>query len=82
MFLKERAAVFVDGCFWHGCPIHSNPAKWLKKSSMADCLPFPEASAVRSRLLGEEDGGEHRSRPVCESSIAQSRLARHPHLGA
>jgi DNA mismatch endonuclease (patch repair protein) len=32
-------AVFVDGCFWHGCPIHSNPAKWLKKSSMPDASP-------------------------------------------
>jgi len=22
VFLKERVAVFVDGCFWHGCPVH------------------------------------------------------------
>jgi len=22
IFPKERVAVFVDGCFWHGCPIH------------------------------------------------------------
>jgi DNA mismatch endonuclease (patch repair protein) len=21
-FVKQRVAVFVDGCFWHGCPIH------------------------------------------------------------
>ncbi|OQX08149.1 MAG: hypothetical protein BWK80_48505 [Desulfobacteraceae bacterium IS3] len=21
-FLRERLAVFVDGCFWHGCPVH------------------------------------------------------------
>jgi DNA mismatch endonuclease (patch repair protein) len=20
VFLKERVAIFVDGCFWHGCP--------------------------------------------------------------
>ena len=24
VFLKERVALFVDGCFWHGCPKHSN----------------------------------------------------------
>ncbi len=24
VFLKARVAVFVDGCFWHGCPKHSN----------------------------------------------------------
>jgi DNA mismatch endonuclease (patch repair protein) len=22
VFPKERVAVFVDGCFWHGCPVH------------------------------------------------------------
>lgn len=24
---KYRLAVFVDGCFWHACPIHSNQPK-------------------------------------------------------
>lgn len=38
VFPQERVAVFVDGCFWHGCPRHSPPARWLRKSSM------PEAS--------------------------------------
>lgn len=23
-FPKHKIAVFVDGCFWHGCPKHSN----------------------------------------------------------
>ncbi|MCX4519995.1 very short patch repair endonuclease [Streptomyces anulatus] len=27
VFPRERVAVFVDGCFWHGCPEHSRPAK-------------------------------------------------------
>ncbi|MFF3413417.1 very short patch repair endonuclease [Streptomyces sp. NPDC002698] len=27
VFPRERVAVFVDGCFWHGCPKHSRPAK-------------------------------------------------------
>jgi DNA mismatch endonuclease, patch repair protein len=36
VFPKSRIAVFVDGCFWHGCPIHgsmpqSNRAFWRKK---------------------------------------------------
>lgn len=25
IFPKFRLAVFVDGCFWHGCPKHSQP---------------------------------------------------------
>lgn len=23
VFPQARVAVFVDGCFWHGCPIHA-----------------------------------------------------------
>ncbi len=35
-FRRERLAVFVDGCFWHGCPRHgrkpsSNRRYWLPK---------------------------------------------------
>lgn len=26
-FTKQRLAVFVDGCFWHGCPDHFVPPK-------------------------------------------------------
>ena len=25
MFGPARVAVFIDGCFWHGCPEHGNP---------------------------------------------------------
>jgi DNA (cytosine-5)-methyltransferase 1 len=25
--VDEKVAVFVDGCFWHGCPVHSRPTK-------------------------------------------------------
>ena len=23
-FPRSKVAIFVDGCFWHGCPAHSN----------------------------------------------------------
>jgi DNA mismatch endonuclease (patch repair protein) len=29
-FIGLRVAVFVDGCFWHGCPLH---ASWPKKNA-------------------------------------------------
>ena len=29
-FLGPRVAVFVDGCFWHGCPLH---ATWPKENA-------------------------------------------------
>jgi DNA mismatch endonuclease (patch repair protein) len=36
IFRKARLAVFVDGCFWHGCPKHAtkpanNRAFWQRK---------------------------------------------------
>lgn len=36
VFSKLKTAVFVDGCFWHGCPKHgtqpkSNAAFWREK---------------------------------------------------
>src|SRR6202011_2638685 len=27
VFVRARVAVFVDGCFWHGCPVHSRQSK-------------------------------------------------------
>src|SRR5580700_10150015 len=36
VFGRERVALFVDGCFWHGCPKHgrqpgSNTKYWREK---------------------------------------------------
>lgn len=37
-FTRWRLAIFVDGCFWHGCPIHytspkANSSFWQKKKA-------------------------------------------------
>jgi len=36
VFPREKVAIFVDGCFWHGCPEHyvapkANAAFWQRK---------------------------------------------------
>src|SRR3990172_1999933 len=37
VFVSERVAIFVDGCFWHGCPFcrrplpKTNRAYWARK---------------------------------------------------
>jgi DNA mismatch endonuclease (patch repair protein) len=36
VFRSAKVAIFVDGCFWHGCPIHGTQAKanaefWMNK---------------------------------------------------
>ena len=47
VFRPHRLAVFVDGCFWHGCPRHAtspktNAAFWRKQIS---------ANRTRERLV-------------------------------
>ena len=36
VFSRAKVAVFIDGCFWHGCPEHhtvarSNASYWAEK---------------------------------------------------
>jgi DNA mismatch endonuclease, patch repair protein len=36
VFTRQKVAVFVDGCFWHACPVHAtspkaNEAWWAAK---------------------------------------------------
>jgi DNA mismatch endonuclease, patch repair protein len=49
VFLKLRTAIFVDGCFWHGCPRHetkpkNNRAFWRRKLA---------ANKLRDRLVNQ-----------------------------
>lgn len=30
VFVRARVVVFIDGCFWHGCPVH---ATWPKANA-------------------------------------------------
>jgi DNA mismatch endonuclease (patch repair protein) len=40
LFEPERVAVFVDGCFWHGCPLHGSwpkaHAQWWREKILAN----------------------------------------------
>jgi DNA mismatch endonuclease (patch repair protein) len=36
VFTKKRVAIYLDGCFWHGCPEHgstpyANAGYWIPK---------------------------------------------------
>jgi DNA mismatch endonuclease, patch repair protein len=49
VFPKSKLAIFVDGCFWHGCPKHAtkpknNRAFWKRKLS---------ANKKRDRLVNQ-----------------------------
>ena len=54
-FTRQRLAVFIDGCFWHGCAEHSKPPKknggyWGPK--IARNIERDEETNARLRALG------------------------------
>ena len=53
VFSRAKVAVFIDGCFWHGCPTHhtvarSNASYWADK-----VVSNRERDAETDRLLAE-----------------------------
>ena len=42
-FPKKKVAIFVDGCFWHGCPLHSH----LPKSNKEYWVPKLTKNKIR-----------------------------------
>ena len=69
VFRKARVAVFVDGCFWHGCPKHcklpvNNRAFWRRKLAVNRARDRLVTRSLRRlgwrviRLWEHELGGE------------------------
>lgn len=50
VFRRERVAVFVDGCFWHGCPRHATRPKQNRKFWETKIL----RNQTRDRLVKRE----------------------------
>lgn len=47
VFTRRRVAVFIDGCFWHGCPQHAT----LPKTNSDYWLPKLERNIERDRAI-------------------------------
>ncbi|MFC9280211.1 very short patch repair endonuclease [Streptomyces collinus] len=85
VFRPTRVAVFVDGCFWHGCPDHfvppkTNPDYWREK--IGRNVQRDRDTDERLRQAGwlvlrfwEHESAEHCSRAVCEA-VASRRKER------
>jgi DNA mismatch endonuclease (patch repair protein) len=69
VFPKERLCVFVDGCFWHGCPAcYRKP-----KTNVA----FWEAKIRRNRKRDRAVSGKLRVRGMAVYRVWECRLASH-----
>ena len=83
-FTRARLAVFVDGCYWHRCPIHGtepkNNADWWKQKLDRNV----ERDGEKDALLTEQGWSvirvwEHESpRDAADLVEAGWRLALHP----
>ncbi|WP_315095403.1 very short patch repair endonuclease [uncultured Cellulomonas sp.] len=83
-FTRVRVAVFVDGCFWHGCPTHGtsprqNSEWWTQKLAANYARDRDTDRILRElgwtvlRIWEHEDPIEACSRVA--SSVARARLA-------
>lgn len=47
VFTRSRIAVFVDGCFWHGCPLHQH----IPKTNTSYWIPKLQTNVERDRRI-------------------------------
>lgn len=57
VFLTQRVAIFVDGCFWHGCKEHcriptSNRDYWLAKINRNQARDAVVTTTFQEKLEG------------------------------
>lgn len=89
VFTRDRVAIFIDGCFWHSCPLHgttskSNVAYWKAKLSRnvdRDCETtriFEEHGWMVMRYWEHED--PHRVANAIAQEIAKRREADPPSM--
>lgn len=50
VFTRQHLAVFVDGCFWHCCPIHGT----RPKANTGYWRPKLERNVERDRIVNEQ----------------------------
>ena len=54
LFTRVRVAVFIDGCYWHGCPEHfvmptTNPDYWSTKIGRNQARDLETTSQLEER---------------------------------
>lgn len=91
VFPRLKLAIFVDGCFWHGCPIHgtwpkSNADFWRKKIETNQARDIDTNERLREqgwlvlRFWEHESPDEVVDRIIDVVEVRKSELARPTHL--
>lgn len=80
-FPRARLAVFVDGCFWHGCPRcghipKKNTSFWETKIHLNKLRDREKARALRSREIVVLRFWEHEVKKSVDECVRRVRDAR------
>ena len=83
VFRSAKVAVFVDGCFWHGCPIHGTQAKanaefWKQKIAAnqerdADTARQLKIAGWRVIRIWEHENPSVAARRICRIILKRKR---------
>lgn len=83
VFTRSKLAVFIDGCFWHGCPLHAvrpktNAKFWtmkIERNKQRDRIVAALLSSLgwRTIRVWEHDVANRLPRVVARICRAQSR---------
>jgi DNA mismatch endonuclease, patch repair protein len=76
VFTRARVAVFLDGCFWHGCPEHlhipkANADWWVAKLAMNQARDASATAQLRALGWTVLRFWEHESPDVVVSTILE-----------
>lgn len=76
VFVTAQVAVFVDGCFWHGCPLHatfpkSNQSYWLPKLAENKERDLRQSQKLRSAGWHVIRLWEHECLPTTREAVGR-----------
>lgn len=52
VFVSSRLAIFVDGCFWRGCPVHATQPGRIRSSGSGNLTGTNNATSGSTRGWG------------------------------
>ncbi len=82
VFTAARVAIFVDGCFWHSCPIHgtkpgSNTGYWLPKLTTNAQRDLRQTARIEAAGWAVVRVWEHDCKDACPATAERvARLVR------
>ncbi|WP_074377115.1 very short patch repair endonuclease [Mycobacteroides abscessus] len=84
VFTRAKVAVFIDGCFWHGCPEHhrqptANADYWMSKVAKNRARDAETNAALREKGWEVLRFWEHEPPELVATTVYELVKSRRPH---